>query len=151
MVTFYLPLAANSGRYLTTGSSKSSLLCLVELHDGGRGGEALGERGHVEDGVDGHGLGGGGFAVETGFVGVFADAVGLLEDDLAVVADEEDCAGEFLLGDGGVDGGGGGGEVVGGGLGGTAVCAVRVAVSKNPNSAMAVLFIFRSIGRSPTR
>ena len=65
---FFFAVGGESGRYLTTGASKSSLPCLVELHDGGRGGEALGERGHVEDGVFGHGLGRGGFAVETGFV-----------------------------------------------------------------------------------
>jgi len=41
----------------------------VELHDGGRGGEAFAEGGHVEDRVFGHGLGGGGLVVEAGFVG----------------------------------------------------------------------------------
>ena len=73
-------MTANSGRYFATGSSKSILALLVELHHGGGGGEALGERGHVEDGVFGHGLGGG-VAVEAEFAGDLAVAVGLLEDD----------------------------------------------------------------------
>ena len=50
-------------------------------------------------------------AVETGLAGEFAVAVGVLEDDLAVVADEDYGAGEFLFGDGVVDEGGDGGEV----------------------------------------
>ena len=81
MVTFSLPLAAKSGG-ICDGVVELELAGLVELHDGGGGGEDLGERGHVEDGVFGHGLGGGGFAVEAGFAGEFAEAVGLLEDDL---------------------------------------------------------------------
>ena len=64
---------------------------------------SLGERGHVEDGVFGHGLGGGGFAVEAGFAGELAVAVGVVEDDFAVVADDDDGSGELVRGDGVVD------------------------------------------------
>ncbi len=52
----------------------------------GGGGEALGERGHVEDGVDGHGLLGG---LER------AHAEGLAVDDVAIVADDDYRAGEL--------------------------------------------------------
>jgi hypothetical protein len=89
-------------------------MCLDQLHDRGRGDQHLGHGGHVEDGVEGHRLGGGGFAVEAGFAGELAEAVGLLEDDLAAVADDHDRAGQFLLRDGGVDSDGDGGEVGGG-------------------------------------
>ncbi len=91
------------------------LALLVELHDGRGGGEALAEGGHVEDGVFGHGLGGGGLAVEAGFTGELAEAVGLLEDDGTVVADEDDGSWGAVGGDGGVEKGGDGAEVGGGG------------------------------------
>ena len=84
---------------------------LVELHDGDAGCHHLGHRGHVEDGVEGHRLGCGELAVEAGFAGQLAHAVGLLEDDLAAVADDDDRARQLLLRDGCVDGGGDGGEV----------------------------------------
>ena len=50
-----------------------------ELHDGGGGGDHLGQRCEIEDGVQRHGLA---FGLEG------AAAVGLAVDDLAVVADD---------------------------------------------------------------
>ncbi len=55
-----------------------------------------------------------GWVRRAGFEAV-AEAVGLVEDDLAVVADEDDGSGELVGGDGLGDEGGDGGEVVGGG------------------------------------
>ena len=93
------------GDVLCDGVVEGELVCLVELHDRGGSGEALGERGHVEDGVFGHRLGGE-VAGDAGLSGELAVAVGALEDDLAVVADDDDGAGELLRGDGVVDEGG---------------------------------------------
>ena len=51
-------LRIERGKDLLYGLVEVELALLVELHDGGCGGEALGERRHVEDGVLGHALGG---------------------------------------------------------------------------------------------
>ena len=90
------------------------------------------------------GSAGGGFAVETGLAGVFAHAVGLLEDDFAAVADDDDCAGELLLRDGGVDGGGDGGEV-GGGLRKVRGLRRRFAVSNRIDATAVFCILLRHV------
>ena len=90
-------------KYLLHGLLEVELALLVELHDGRRGGEALGERGHVEDGVLGHSLGGRRPAVEAGFPGELAVAIGMLEDNASAVPNEEDGARETMLRDSLVD------------------------------------------------
>ena len=100
-----------AGKILLNGVAEVELALFVKLHDGGGGGHAFGERGHVEDGVFGHGFGGRGDAVIAGFVGYFAVAVGLMKDDLTGVSDDEDGTGELVGGYGFRDEGGGRGEV----------------------------------------
>ncbi len=73
---------------------EADLALFDEAHDGGGGGDDLGEGGGVEDGVDGHGGAGGGEA---------AAAVGLAMEDLAVAADPGDGAGHLVGGDGFLD------------------------------------------------
>ena len=65
-----------------------------ELHDRRSGGDDFGERGGVEDGVDGHRFDGG----DEGL-----GAVDAAMDDLALVPDEADGTGHFAGGDGIVD------------------------------------------------
>ena len=56
MVMSCLPLAPNSANVVSDGVVDTDLALLVELHHGGGGDQVLGERGHVEDGVLGHGF-----------------------------------------------------------------------------------------------
>ncbi len=72
------------------GIVQPELSLLNQLHDRGRGGDALGERGDVEDRIDGHGFAGG---LER------PRAEGLAVDDAAVVADEYDSTGDEAAGD----------------------------------------------------
>ena len=66
----------------------ADLALLVELHHGGGGNEVFGERGHVEDGVLGHGFAGGHQR---------ALAVGAMENDMAVVANDNYSAGQLVV------------------------------------------------------
>ena len=67
-------------KVLRNGVVELQLARLVELHDGGRSGEALAERGHVEDRVFGHGLGWRSLPSSPEFARDLAVPVGLLED-----------------------------------------------------------------------
>ena len=66
---------------------------LVKLHDRGCGHERLGEGGHVEDGVEGHGL----LCGQEG-----ARSVAGAVNDLAVVANNENGSGNLMVRDGAV-------------------------------------------------
>uniref|UniRef100_E6QKK2 Uncharacterized protein n=1 Tax=mine drainage metagenome TaxID=410659 RepID=E6QKK2_9ZZZZ len=73
-----------------------------ELHHGGGGGDALGERSEIEDGIEGHWLAvGDGVGLCAGFERAVAE--GLAVDDLAIVKDEDDGSGDGALGDGLLD------------------------------------------------
>ncbi len=82
-----LAIGGELGEVVGDGIVDADFSLLVELHDGGGGNEVLGERGHVEDGVLGHGLARGHER---------ALAVNAMEDDVALVADQDDCAGQLV-------------------------------------------------------
>ena len=86
-----LAVGGEVGKVLGDGIVGTEFALLVELHDGGRGHEGLGERRHVEDGVEGHGL-------LRGFKR--ARTVAMAIDDLAVVANDENRAGDLMFFDG---------------------------------------------------
>ncbi len=88
-----LPWLSNSGRWLTSRSVEPELALVDQDHDGGGGGDRLGERGHVEDRVAGHRL--------VGRLHPAAERLGV--GDLAVTADQDDRAGDDLVVDGLVD------------------------------------------------
>ena len=89
-----LAVGAELGHVMSDGIVDANLALLVELHYGRGSDEVLGERGHVEDGVLGHRLARG---LQR------AHAVGAVEDDLAVVPNDDDGAGQFVVRDGIVD------------------------------------------------
>ena len=109
------------GKVLLYRIVKLQLALLVELHVGGCGAEALAERGHVEEGVHGHGQRGGGLAVQPGLTGQLAVPVGVLKDHVSVLPDEQRNS-RRLVGDDGIvdetrDEAEVGGTGVGGGFG----------------------------------
>ena len=73
------------------------LALLHQLHDCRRCHQALGQRGHIEDRIRGHGPRGCGPAVRIWLTGKLADPIRVLKDDLVVVADKQDRPGELLL------------------------------------------------------
>jgi hypothetical protein len=96
-------VGGEGGKILCDGVVEGQLVLFIELHDCDCGDEALRERGHIEEGVLGHGLGCGGFAIEAGFAVELAVAVGVLEDDMTGVTDDYNSAGKFFGGDSVVD------------------------------------------------
>ena len=89
-----LAVGSELGNVMRDGIVDADLALLVELHHGGGGDEILGERGHVEDGVLGHRFTRGHERALT---------VGAMEDDMAIVADDDDRAGNLVMRDGVVD------------------------------------------------
>lgn len=99
-----LAVVVELGEEVGKGLIEAELAALEEDHDGGGGGEGLGEGGHVEDGVARHG----------GGVGLhLAVSDRLDESDLAVAADKDDGSGDDVVVDGLVDGFGDSGEAGG--------------------------------------
>ena len=89
-----LAVGAEFGDVVRDGIVDADLALLVELHHRGGGDEILGERGHVEDGVLGH-------RFLRGHQR--AHAVGAMEDDVAVVPDDDNRTGNLVVRDGIVD------------------------------------------------
>src|SRR5205807_2057719 len=86
-----LAVKSEFGNVLGDRIVQANLAGFFESHDGCGGGNDLGERGDVEDGVDGHGLG---LWLER------AIAVGLAIDNFPVVPNQQDRSGNLLRGDG---------------------------------------------------
>ena len=89
-----LAVRAELGDVMRDGVVNTDLALLVELHDGSRGNEILGERSHVEDRVLGHGFARG---LKR------AHAVSAMKDDLTAMPDDDDSAGQLIMRDSVVD------------------------------------------------
>jgi len=98
------PLGCELGEVLGDGVLDGQFLVLLEEHDGGGGGNGLGQRGQVEDGVDGHGFG-------LRFEGAGSERTA--EEVAFGGADEDDGAGDSAGVNGVVDGGFDGGKFAG--------------------------------------